>query len=167
MTRRSPRDDSTKVVLIVVASIVGVLLIVALACGGAVYILTRTVSKSFDKTIARVSAEIEKAQASLEAETAAESFLVDLSLNQADHAYASTTRAFQGRRTAAEFRTYLDQHPLLKRIDNVRQPMMPLPPAVNDRVAVRFVFNGNQATVVILDMLKEDGAWKVDEVTAP
>jgi len=41
------------------------------------------------------------------------------------------------------------------------------PKSTNGLWPLRFTLNGNQATTVTLDMLKENGRWKVDEVVAP
>ena len=103
----------------------------------------------------------------MEAANAAQAFLQDLSLNQVDRAYAGTTRNYQARRKPDDLRAYADQHPLLKQQGNFWQPMMPVPAVVNNRVTLRLALNGNQATVVTFDMVKEDGVWKVDEVVAP
>ncbi|HKI38780.1 MAG TPA: hypothetical protein VKA46_43425 [Gemmataceae bacterium] len=167
MPSKSQGDDSTKVVLIVVGSVVGVCFLLALACGGIFFLTTYVFVKTAEKTIDKFSEEVEKSRHGLEASSAAEAFLMDLSINQLPRAYQNTTRDYQGRHTQENFRAYVDEHPLLKKNGNFRQVQMPIPPVVDDRVTVRFTLNGNQATTVTLDMLKENGRWKVDEVVAP
>ncbi len=163
----SQPDNSTKIVLIIVGGVVAVVLVIALACGGLFYFTTRTLFKTVDKTMEKVAEEVEKSRLSMEAANAAEAFLSDLSLGQVERAYGNTTRNYQGRQKLGDLRAYVDQHPVLKRHANFRQPMMPLPPVVNDRVTLRMTLDGNQAQIITLDMVKEDGLWKVDEVVAP
>jgi hypothetical protein len=160
-------DDSTKIVLIIVGSIVGAGVLLALVCGGVFFLTTYVFVKTAEKSIDRIAEEAEKGQQSLAAANAADAFLLDLSVGQFPHAYQNTTRGYQGRRTQEQFRAYLDEHPVLKKNGTFRQIQMPVPPVVDDRVSVRITLNGQPATVVILDMLREDGRWKVDEMAAP
>jgi hypothetical protein len=166
MPRDGQRDDSAKVVLIVVGSVVGALALLALVCGGIFFFVTYTVVKTGEKVMEQAGEEMEKARQSQEALTAAEVFLNDVAANQPERAYRGTTRVFQGRQTLEQFRAYLGQHPSVTK-PAFREWMMPLPRVVDDRVTLRATLAGNQATVVTLDMLKEDGRWKVDEFVAP
>ncbi len=145
-------DHTTKVVLIL--GVVAVVLIVALA-GGGIFHFTN-----------RAAAEAENSRLATEAAAAADVFLTDLASGQVERAYGNTTRDYQARRKVDDLRTYVDQHALLKQHANSRPPMMPLPAVVNDRVTVRLMVDGNPRQVVTVDMVKEDGQWKVDEVLA-
>jgi hypothetical protein len=158
----SPPDNTTKIVLIVIGGVVAAVLVVALTCGVGVYFFV----KSAQQAVGKVAAEVEKMQESLQAANAAQAFLTDLSF-QVDRAYADTTRNYQANHKLDDLRAYVDKHPVLKQPGNLWQPVMPLPAVVNDRVTVRMMLNGNQATVVTFDMVKEGGVWKVDELVAP
>jgi hypothetical protein len=167
MSRQGETDNTTNVVLIVVGSVVAAFLLLALVCGGFFLLTTYVFVKSAEKIVDKAAEGMERAGQSAEAQQAADRFIVLLSANQPERAYDDTTRAYQGRKTLDQFRAYVDEHPILKQPGNVPQPLGPLPLAENDRVQLRVVLNGNQATSLTCNMLKEDGRWKVDEFTVP
>jgi hypothetical protein len=159
-------DNSTRVVVIVVASVFGGGLLVALACGGVFYFTTYTLFRTAEKSVNRFGERVEQMTAHVEAESVAQTFLTEVAGNQLDRAYAQTTHAYQGRLTAAEFRAEVEKHPSLKK-HRVAQLAVPTPAAVNDRVTVHLMLDGDRANLITLDMLKEDGRWKVDDFSAP
>jgi hypothetical protein len=167
MARQGDPDNTTNVVLIVVGSVMAVILVLVLVCGGIFFLTTYVFVKSAEKIVDKAAEGMERAGQSAEAQQAADRFIVLLSAGQTERAYDDTTNAYQGRKTLDQFRAYVDAHPVLKKPGNVPQPMGPLPLAENNRVQLRVVLNGNQATSLTCNMLREDGRWKVDEFTVP
>jgi hypothetical protein len=158
MSRASETDNTTRIVLIVVGSVVGVGLLVALLCGGFFFLTTYVFVKSAGRVVDQVTD-------SLEAITAAQTFAADLSANQFQQAYDSTTRGYRDRHTLEQMRAYFDLHPTMKQPGNFTQPQGA--PWIKDHYAVRLIYNNNQATSATFNVIKEDGRWKVDDFTMP
>jgi len=171
MESSNQSDNSTKIVLLVVGGVTLCLLILVAGCGGIAYFTMIRVARVAENAAQVVAEQADKMADALQAEAAAQAFLMDVSTGQTDRAYGMTTQGYQTRRTLKDFTAYVDQHPGLKN-QNFPQPAAPTPPAVNDRVTVRLSLNGgvgaaNPANVATIDMLRENGQWKVDEFLAP
>lgn len=108
MSGESRSDSSTNTVLIVLGVIFGVILLIALVCGGLAFLVFRAASGVMATAMA-VVADMQQADA------AATTFLNDLAGNRIDQAYESTSAAFKQRQTLPEFKALVDKNPSLKR----------------------------------------------------
>jgi hypothetical protein len=166
MEPRARSDNSTNTVLIILGVVFGSLLLMVAACAGIAYLTTYSFFKTVEKTGEAFKESVDQMNAGREAELAAEAFLTDLTANQTDRAYRETTRAYQAQHPPKDFQAEVAKHPVLKNV-TFTQLAVPLPATVNERVSVRLMLNNNRTTVATFDMAREDGQWKVDEMTLP
>jgi hypothetical protein len=158
MSTDAPRqsDNTLKIVLIVVGAIVLIIALVVLACAGVVYFGVRTASNAASNAFASVGEMIN-------AQTAVESFMVDVRAGRGAAAYASTSTKFRARQSQEEFQAFLDQHPELKRASgNAMQPVQPMGKQTTMKFRMTLADNQGQFVVVTVDLVKEGEQWKVD-----
>jgi hypothetical protein len=160
MNDEASRDSSSNVVLIVVGVIVGVLVLVVLACVGFGFLAFRAVQVA--------APAIEAAAAEwTEADTAAQAFLANLAAGQVETAYRSTTPAFQQKQTLQQFQAFVDQHPLLKQHTDVEHEDDDHNPGAA-KIAMEYTLTGKGGeTKVTIQLVNENGQWKVDGLTVP
>jgi hypothetical protein len=154
------RDNSTKVVLIVVGSLVGVLLLGLVACGGLTFYF---VNKAGQAIMPQLQAQADLGMA----DVAVQTFLNELSLNQIEAAYNETTPAFRARQTQQQFQKFVDGNPLLTKFMNAQQvPMKNAPGA--QKMTLHYTLNGDGGPLSLtFQVVKEGEQWKVDSVSVP
>src|SRR5947209_2770080 len=103
--------SSTKIVLIIVGVVGGVLVLCVLGCIGIFYLGMRTVRDLGEKAMERI--KIEQA-----AQVVAEAFLTDLCDGKVEAAYKQTTAAFKTRLTLQELKDLVDKNPTMKKRTN-------------------------------------------------
>src|SRR3989442_707842 len=99
--------SSTKIVLIIVGVVGGVLVLCVLGCIGVFYLAASTMKDLSEKAMERIEAE----QA---ARPAADAFLADLGDVKVEAAYKQTTEAYKSRVTLQEFKDLVDKNAMLK-----------------------------------------------------
>jgi hypothetical protein len=158
---RQQPGSSTNVVLIVVGSIVGVLLLVILVCGGLMFFM---VNKAFKDMGPQIQAQADLMGAS----GVAQEFLNSLNLGQVEAAYGSTTAGFQARQTLPQFQAFVAKNPLLTKFNDIQ----PQDPPINNAPGARqmtfhYTLTGKGATSVTVLVVKEGDDWKIDALTVP
>jgi hypothetical protein len=155
------RDNSTKVVLIVVGSVVGVLVLGLLACGGLTFYF---VNRAGQVMVPQLQAQAEMAMA----DTAVQTFLNNLALGQVDVAYGSTTPAFQAKQTPQQFKKFVEGNPLLTKFVN-RQQAPPKNAPGAQQMTLHYTLNGDGGAALTLtfQVVKDGEQWKIDSVSVP
>jgi hypothetical protein len=154
------RDNSTKVVLIVVGSVVGVLFVLLLVCGGVVFYFMNRVGQAFGPQL--------QAQGELMmADGAAQQFLNELGGGLIDQAYGSTTAGFRDKQTLPQFKKFVERNPLLtKFITAEHDPVNNAPGA--RQLTLKYTLTGDGGPLgVTVQVVKEGEDWKVDSVSVP
>jgi hypothetical protein len=161
MNRFERRDDSAKVVLIVVGSIVGILLVVILACGGLTALF---VYRTGQAAMPQLQAAMDLQQA----DGAIQDFLNKVSGGQIEAAYNGTTDGFRAKQTLPQFKTFVAQNPLLTKFIMAQQAPVNNAPGAQ-RLSIQYTLNdnGNGILNVTFHMVKEGEQWKIDGVTVP
>ncbi len=159
MNRFERRDNSTKVVLIVIGSVVGSLLLVVLVCSGlAFYFVTKAGKAMAPQLQARGDLML--------ADAAVQTFLNQLNGGQVDGAYDSTTPAFRAKQTLPQFKKFVERNPLLTKFMNAQpDPMNNAPGA--QRLTLHYTLTGNGILTLTFQVVKEGEQWKVDSVSVP
>lgn len=177
--RQRPGNDGGNVAVKIVAILGAVVLGLALICAGTItfvwYLTTRTVAtvsqnvpKEFKdlvgqnapndlKDLVKEAGHVEEVQA------AAGGFVNDLRNKNFDRAYQSTSKAYRARTSRKAFEDYVTQRPA------ICSPNATLLPANLDLGGKRFSFQltdleAAQPHDVRLDVVEEDGGWKVDSL---
>src|SRR5438132_1103717 len=102
----SPRSDSNKTLIIILAIAVVVLAVIA-ACGGLIYFAVNAAKEAMKPAMEMIE-DMQRAP------SVADSFLADIRANRLQAAYQSTTTAFQARMSQAEFEKLVKKHPALQ-----------------------------------------------------
>src|SRR5262245_56796168 len=152
-----PREGSGSNTVLIVSIVGGIVLVVALGCGGLIYVVVvgkRTMSQAVSSAM-QMAMDVQNAMA------AAQSFVDDLTQGQLDAAYAQTTRAYQERVSREQFGELIAKHPAFKKGTHDLAP-----PNNFNTATVRFTStvtgpDGATATCT-LQLKKEDEQWKVD-----
>ena len=155
-------DSSTNTVLVVIGVVVGVLLLVVLACGALGFLAFRAAG-----TV--VAPMVQAAQEMEDGASAAEEFLQALSEGKVDVAYKSTTPAFQAHQTPEQFKAFLDKNPLLtdKFAARVPNAVNQAPGAGRMTVPYTLSRDGFGLMDLTIHLVDDDGEWKVDALTVP
>jgi hypothetical protein len=161
MNRFELRDNSTKVVLIVVGSVVGVLVLGLLACGGLAFYF---VNKAGQVLGPQLQAQGELLQAG----AAAQTFLNDLELGQIDAAYNSTTPAFRAKQTLPQFKKFVAGNPLLTKFMSAQQTPIKNAPGAQ-QLTLHYTLNGDGGPMSLTFQVVKEGEqqWSVDSVSVP
>ena len=150
--------SSTKIVLIIVGVVGGVLVLCVLGCIGVFYLAARTMKDLSEKAMERIEAE----QA---ARPAADAFLADLGDGKVEAAYKQTTQAYKSRVTLQEFKDLVDKNPTMKKRTNswvFAQTHAP------DLVVFQGTVNAPQGSVnCTIHVAKEGETWRVDRFSIP
>src|SRR5262245_21260848 len=144
--------SNTKVIVIILACLAAAVLIGVLACAGVGY-------WAFKK----VTNELGDAQA------VADTFFDQLKAGQLQLAFQSTTSAFQGRQTFAEFSAFVAANPNLTGHTSRAMTEFKLN-TVNggNQMRLHYSLSGpTGATDCTLILLDEGGSWKIDRFTVP
>jgi flagellar basal body-associated protein FliL len=158
MSTDAPRqsDNTLKIVLIVVGAIVLLIALAILACAGLGYFAMRTASNAASNAFASVGEMIN-------AQTALQTFMMDVQAGRGAAAYVSTTANFRTKQTQDEFQALLDQHPELKRANSANfQPLQPMGQQTTMKFRSLVSDNRGQMSTVTVDLVKEGQQWKVD-----
>ncbi len=159
MNDEASSDSSSNIVLIVVGVVVGILVLIVLACVGFGFLAFRAVQVAAPA----IEAAAEEWDA---ADTAAQTFLEQLTAGDIEAAYRSTTPAFQQKQTLQQFQAFVDQHPLLKQHTDAEHDDDDHNPGA-DHISLQYTLSGNGQMKVTIQLKKENGQWKVDELSAP
>jgi hypothetical protein len=161
MNRFELRDNS-RVVLIVLGSVVGALFLMVLVCGGMAFVFVTKASQAIGPQL--------QAQADLiAADMAVQGFLNQLATGQTDVAYDSTTPAFRAKQTLPQFKTFVEGNPLLTKFITAQQaPMMNNPPGLQ-QMTLHYTLNGDGRAPlnVTIQVVKEGEQWTIDSVSVP
>src|SRR5262245_7471665 len=157
-TDGSGGGSATKIVLIIVGVVGGVLVLCVLGCIGIFYLGMRTVKDLGEKAMERI--ELEQA-----ARVVAEAFLMDLCDGKVDAAYTQTTAAFKTRLTLQELKDLVEKNPTFKKRSNSWVfAQNPTP----DLVVFQGTINSPQGSVnCTIHVVKEGNVWKVDRFSIP
>ncbi len=158
MSEEASGRSSTNVVLIVIAVIVGVLLLVVLACAGLGFFAFRAANQV-------VGPAIQQAAELNEANTVAETFLRQLAGGQIDAAYRSTTPDFQAAQTPKQLQNLVDQHPSLAQHTSIE--FVSDQNAGAGRISIHYTMVGKAGTEVTVKLVKDNGQWKIDGLAVP
>jgi hypothetical protein len=159
MSSHRHRGNSTNVVLIIVGSVVGLLVLMVLACGGLTFVLLQRASQAMQP---QLQAEADRR----EADGVIQTFLNNLALGQIEAAYGSTTAAFRARQTLPQFKAFVDGNPLLTKFtDAQKAPVNNAPGA--QRLTVQYTLTGKGTLQLTFQLVKEGEDWKIDAVTVP
>jgi hypothetical protein len=161
MRRRYQHDNSGMTVLVIVGSIVGSLLVLILACGG---LTAWMIYRASEDMAPQLQAQGEWMGAS----GAAQTFLNQLAAGQINDAYNGTTAAFRNRQTLAQFQAFLQRNPLLTRGADIQEDPVNNPPGAR-QMTLHYTLTtaDNKITKVTVQVVLENGEWKVDSVTSP
>jgi hypothetical protein len=161
MKNRFERDDSSKVILIVIGSVVGALLLLVVACSGmAFYFITKT-SQAMGP---QLQAQAELMAADVEVQT----FLNALAVGQFDTAYNNTTPGFRARQTLPQFTKFVERNPLLTKFRSAQKAPPNNAPGAK-RMTLQYTLNGDGVGVLNLtfQLVEENEQWKIDSVSVP
>jgi hypothetical protein len=154
------RDNTTSVVLIVVGSVLGVLLLVVLVCGGMAFYFVTKASKAMGP---QLQAQGER----MAADAAVQGFLNDLSVGQVEAAYQSTTAGFRDKQTLAQFKKFVERNPMLTKFTTAEQAPLDNAPGAQ-RLTLHYTLTGDKAPLsVTVQVVNEGEQWKVDSVGVP
>jgi len=161
MRQLQQNDNTGKAVLIIVGSVVGVLLHIVLACGGATFLLFHRLGAAVAPAMQNlVPLEVQQADGVVQM------FLNDMAAGQVDMAYNSTTAAFRARQPLAQFKAFITQHPLLTKYTGVQ-----LNPANHvagaQRMSLQYTLTGDGVISVTFQLVNQQGQWLVDGLTVP
>jgi hypothetical protein len=160
MNRFELHDNSSKVTLIVVGSVVGGLLLLLLACGGLVFYGVHRAGQTLGPQL--------QAQFELQmADGAVQGFLNDLGGGQVDAAYDSTTPAFRAKQTLPQFKKFVERNPLLKKFTTAEHAPVNNAPGAR-QLTLNYTLNGEGGPLTMtVQVVKEGEEWKVDSVSVP
>ena len=167
MNRPSAQDN--RALWPILAIVGGVLLVVALLCGGVVY-LWFTILRAGSEMVKETQQNLvhfagvarQEIEASLQAQQAARAFLDDCLAGRHNAAYAATTAAFRKAMTAAQFKDLLDQHPVRQRPPLTVADLQPI-------FGLRQYRHGANAPTgelvqFTVTMVQEGNTWKADQL---
>jgi hypothetical protein len=160
MNRFELRDNSTKVVLIVVGSVVGVLTLLLVACAGVAFVYFHKAGNAF---FPQVQAEGEM----MLVDGAAQQFLNELGGGLIEQAYGSTTAGFRARQTLPQFKKFVERHPLLTKFNDAQHDQVNIPPGAQ-QLTLKYKLTGDGGPLgVTVQLVKQGDDWKVDAVSVP
>jgi hypothetical protein len=161
------QSRSSNSTLWIVLGVVGGILLV---CGGgitAVGFLVYYGVKSAREKIEVAQKQFEEQNEVSLAQLAANDFLSDLRTGFVDAAYNKTSEGFKRRKNLFQFKQYVDLNPALKGNAPPQITMQRQAHATTATAKVTLQNNfGQQVNATIL-LVKENGIWKVDDVTIP
>lgn len=141
--------------VLIVGALVLLILIPTLVCFGIISMMTPFASSD------RASPED-----ILEAQGTIHSFLDELRSNNLDAAYGWTSGNFKGRQTKEDFQAWADKYPQLPELSE--ESMNQKAGASSKAIAYEIVLaaKGKNRIKLNLALIKDDGGWKVDTVSA-
>ncbi len=156
------KDNTGKAVVLIVGSVVGLLLLLVLACGGVGFIVFHRLGAAMAPALQNaVPFEVQQADG------AAQMFLNDMAAGQLDAAYNSATPAFRARQPLAQFKTFVTQHPLLTKYTDVQlNPANPAAPGAQ-RLSLQYTLTGDGMISATFQLVNQGGQWVVDGLTVP
>jgi hypothetical protein len=160
MNRFEKRDNTTQVVLIVMGSVLGVVLVTILVCGGLAFFAVVKASNA-------AAPQIQAAGERMAADAAVQVFLNELSVGQVEAAYESTTPAFRARQSLAQFKKFVDRNPMLTKFTTAEPAPLDNAPGAQ-QLTLHYTLNGDKAPLnVTVQVVKDGEQWKVDSVGVP
>ena len=155
----SGSSSATKIVLIVVGVVGGIVVLIILACAGIAYFGMRAVQQ-VGASAMQLATDVQASQA------AAEEFLADIAGGQVDLAYSQTTKDFQARQTLQEFRALIDKNPILKTRSS---SFLGSQSITGTRAVFRATVSAPDGKTLncTVTVVKEGDTWKVDRLTVP
>jgi hypothetical protein len=174
---RVQSQSSNRTLWIILCIVGGVLLI----CGGgitAVFFGVYYVVRAAKEKVVTIHEQVEKqmeeqqrqAQAQHErvmAQDLVDKFLSNLRRGFLDVAYNDTSTDFRKRMSAVQFRQFVDKNAVLKANALPQIEMQASNDATSATAKATLTSNFGQRSVVTLRMVKENGFWKVDDLTIP
>jgi hypothetical protein len=156
---RGSSSSGTSTVLIVLGVIGGIVLLLALACGVGMYFVFRAASVAMTGAMQMV-ADLSDAQ------FVAQGFVNDLGAGRIDQAYSATSQGYQARQTKDQLKALVDKNPALKNSNATAFITNQAPGAT--RMNAQVTATGTAGSVnCTVQLIKEDGQWKVDGFTIP
>lgn len=148
------QPSSNKSVIVIVSVIIGLILIMALVCGG----LTLFGIKKFMPFLQQIVSDTQASQ------QAGSSFLADIAADKLESAYEATSDSYRKTTTIKQFREFVAKNPALV---NGTAAMTQIQ-FLNNVMTVTFQVNSPQGqTSCTLTLVKQGDDWKVDRFTIP
>src|SRR6202035_5289942 len=145
------------VVLIVVGIVAGVVLLLALVCGGIVFLLFRAGSQVLSQASQAFSNAMVSAADMQAAETGARAFLDDIAAGQLESAYNRTSKNFQSGQPLKDFRAMINKNP---RVKNHTMAQLVAQNLSSSPVVLQGTLTGpNGSTNCTLYVVKEGDQW--------
>jgi hypothetical protein len=158
MSNEPQKSDSTRIILIVVGAVAGLVLLAVVVCGGLAWLGLRRFAE-VRATAMQVAAQ------NAEARAAVELFLEALAAGEVEVAYTQTSRDFQTQQGLAGLRTILNKNPALGHHTS--------------RVVTQITLSGGRGSMTLsvsgpkgttscsVVIVREDGAWKMHQFSVP
>jgi len=166
-----PRSSSgNKDLLLVLGIVGGVVLLIALVCGGIGFYVFYTVRKTATKMQESIVANVEKMQQEQQrsegAREFAQSFLQDLKDNQTDSAYEDTSANYQKKLSLEKFKALVKQREKVIAQQLHLQPdpnANPFGPNMVYRFTEMILIHGEGSYNLVIAVIMEANQWKVDQ----
>ena len=167
-----PRSSSSgnKDLLLVLGIVGGVLLLIALVCGGLGIYVFYTVRKAATQMQQSIAANVEKIQQEQQrsegAREFAQSFLQDLKDNEAEAAYKDTSANYQKKMSLEKFKALVKQRAKVIEQQLRLQPdpnTNPYGPNTVYRFTETILIHGEGTYNLVIAVIKEGSQWKVDQ----
>jgi hypothetical protein len=167
-----PRSSSSgnKDLVQVLGIIGGVLLLIALVCGGVGFYVFYTVRKAASKMQESIAANVEKMQQEQQrteaARELAQSFVDDLKDNQATVAYEATSANYQKKMSLEKFKALVKQRAKVIEQQLHLQPdpnTNPFGPNTVYRFTETILIHGEGSFNLVIAVISEGNQWKVDQ----
>jgi hypothetical protein len=164
---RSQTRSSNSTLWIVLAVVGGILLV----CGGGIAgvgFLVYYAVKSAREKIEVVQKQVQEENEIALAQGAANDFLSDLRFGLLDAAYNNkTSEGFRRRKNLFQFKQFVDVNPAFKTSAFPQITMQRPAQATSATAKVTLQNNLGQQVNATIQLVKENGIWKVDDVTIP
>jgi hypothetical protein len=159
MNRFEKRDNSSKVTVIVLLSVLGVGFVSVLACAGLAYVFIHKAGQALGPAF-------QQAAEQQEANMVVQMFLNQLVLGQVEEAYRSTSNGFRARQTLAQFKKFVQDNPLLSNYDGAQPAPVNHPPGAA-QMSVQYTLTGKGVLNLTFQIIKEGDEWRIDALTVP
>jgi hypothetical protein len=163
---RGQSGSSNKTLWIVLGIVGGILLV----CGGGitavgfgVYYLAKSAREKFEVAQKQFQEDNEVTLA----QSAANDFLQDIRIGFVDAAYNKTSEGFKRRKNVFQFKQFVDLNPVLKGQALPQITIQRQAHATTATAKVTLQNNFGQQVNATIQLVKDGGFWKVDDLTIP
>ena len=163
-------SSGNREVLLVLGIIGGVVLLIALVCGGVAFYVVHSVRKAASRMQESVAANVDRIQQEQQrnegAREFAQSFLQDLKDNQVDAAYEDTSAGYQKKMSLEKFKAMVKQRSSVIEQQLRLQPdpnTNPLGPNSVYRFTEMILIHGEGFYNLVIAIIMEGTQWKVEQ----